>query len=97
MYLESPNSELWTYQDRGDVIVWSDTGETIMLTSNAAALCKILARELRGLPSLTAILFVSDALTKGWNTHQATQRVRLLRDSIPKQVNSKAPDSHIVD
>jgi|688.fasta_scaffold00432_38 hypothetical protein len=97
MYLDSPNSELWTYRDRGDVIVWSDTGETIMLASNAAALCKILLRELRGLPSLTAILFVSDALTKGWNKRQSTQRVHLLRNSIPKQFNSKAPDSHIVD
>ena len=97
MYLDSPNSELWTYRDRGDAIVWSDTGETIMLASNAAALCKILLRELKGLPSLTAILFVSDALTKDWNTHQATQRVRLLRESIPKHINSNTPDSHIVD
>lgn len=94
MYLDSPNADLWKYQDRGDVFIWSDTGETIMVSANAAALCKILVRELKGLPSLTAILFVSDALSKNWNSAQATRRVGLLKRSIQDRKASDASDSH---
>lgn len=99
MYLDSPTPELWRYQDRGDVFVWSDTGETIMLSIQAATLCTALARELNGLPSLTAILCISDALSKGWNTTQSTHRINVLRKSIQdrKQFNTPDSHSHIVD
>ncbi len=94
MYLDSPNSELWKYQDNGDVFVWSDTGETIMLASNAAALCKVLLRELNGLPSLTAILFISDALSKGWSTTLASKRVAILKRSVQDNKGHSDPKSH---
>jgi hypothetical protein len=99
MYLDSPNPNIWVYQDRGDAIVWADTGETIMLAAQAAALCKVLLAELSGLPSLTAILFVSDALSKGWNTRQAEARVGLLNQSIQsaKQNATENEHSHVSD
>ena len=99
MYLDSPNPNLWVYQDRGDAIVWADTGETIMLAAQAAALCKVLLAELSGLPSLTAILFVSDALSRGWNTRQAEARVGMLNKSIQsvKQNSTDNEHSHVSD
>jgi len=99
MYLDSPTPDLWKYQDRGDVIVWSDTGETIMLSIQAATLCTALSRELSGLPSLTAILCISDALSKGWNATQSTYRINVLRKSIQDRKHNTDRDSHshIVD
>ncbi|MBN8603817.1 MAG: hypothetical protein J0M26_22570 [Planctomycetes bacterium] len=99
MYLDTPNPSLWNYRDLGDVLVWGDTGETIMLAANAAALCQSLLRDLKGLPSLTAILFVSDALSKGWNRPLAYQRVELLRSSIASRTSKHDKDafSHVVD
>lgn len=99
MYLDSPNPELWKYQDRGDVFVWSDTGETIMLAANAAALCKVLLRELNGLPSLTAILFISDALSKGWSNTLASKRVAIIKGAIQDKKGNRdnKSHSHVVD
>lgn len=82
-YVVSPNPELWLISNAGDAFVWKDTETTAMLSAHMAAICKPLVTHLGGLPSLTAILFIIDALNKPWSEAIAVDR--LAKIIHPKQ------------
>ena len=74
-YVASPNPALWFSSNAGDALIWKDTGATAMMSAHLAAVCEPLAKQLGGLPSLTAILFIVDALNKPWSADIAASRI----------------------
>lgn len=61
-YLCRPDSQIWEYADDGDVIVWSDTGQTLAFSGQVGQVLEHLCEEFGGLPNLTATLFLVHVL-----------------------------------
>ncbi len=98
-YLDTPNPELWTYVDDGDAFVWTETGTTIAIAAHVGLVCSELVKHLGGLPSLTAILFVLDALSKGWSQEEAVSRIDRLTESVRREkgIRGRNAYSHLSD
>lgn len=77
-YFVSPAPTLWTIDETGEALEWKDSHSTALMLPHVNLLCRALAEQLKGLPSLTAILFTVDALSKGWSLQLAEQRVERL-------------------
>lgn len=77
-YFVSPVPELWAIDETGEAIEWKDQQCTAIMLPHLQILCRALADHPRGLPSLTAILFIVDALSKGWSMELADERVSQL-------------------
>ncbi len=90
-YVISPNPQLWYAADAGDAFVWQDNGLTAMFAAHLAEVCEPLAKQLGGLPSLTAILMIVDALSKPWTTSVANDRLSTIAYSqSPSAASSRA-------
>ncbi len=77
-YFTSPRTYLWKFDESCEAIVWGDTDVTILMLAHLQKLCRPLAVQLNGLPSLTALLFIVDALNKGWSSEEACSRLKTL-------------------
>ena len=95
-YFVSPAPELWAIDETGEAIEWRDTHSTALMLPHVNMLCRALAEQLKGLPSLTAILFTVDALSKGWSLALAEQRVERLVMASGDSKNGRFMQPHLV-
>ena len=79
-YVISPNPDLWNVTQNGEAFVWTDTERTAAMSVQVEAVCGPVLRKRAGLPSLTAVLFLVDAMTTPISLQTANARVdELLR------------------
>lgn len=64
----SPCPQVWKLADRGDVFVWSESGQTLAFAKELAEVIKAYALNGEGLPPITSILFIFAALRKHSST-----------------------------
>ncbi|MDX1925977.1 MAG: hypothetical protein SFV81_05640 [Pirellulaceae bacterium] len=74
-YAVSPNPDLWEVTENGEAFVWSDTHRTAALSVQVEAVCGPVLRKRGGLPSLTAVLFLIEAMTAPMDVATAKARV----------------------
>ncbi len=77
-YAVSPNPDLWNVTVNGEAFVWSDTGRTMALSVQVESVCGPVLQKRGGLPSLTAVLFLIEAMTTPMNLLSASARVEEL-------------------
>jgi hypothetical protein len=77
-YVISPNPDLWNVAENGEAFVWTDTNRTAAMSVQVEAVCRPVFRERGGLPSLTAILFLIEAMTTPISLPTAQARVEEL-------------------
>ena len=74
-YVVSPNPDLWEVTENGEAFVWSDTKRTAALSVQIESVCGPVLQKRGGLPSLTAVLFLIDAMTVPMDLSTAKARV----------------------
>ena len=74
-YVVSPNPDLWEVTENGEAFVWSDTQSTAALSVQIESVCGPVLQKRGGLPSLTAVLFLIDAMTAPMDLSTANARV----------------------
>ena len=94
-YFVSPEPQLWMIDEHGEAIDWKDSQSTAIMLPHLKLLCRAMADQLRGLPSLTAIVFIVDALSKGWTIELSEQRLSRLTNDPSKPGRPKHSTSHI--
>ena len=95
-YFVSPVPTLWAIDETGEALEWKDTQSTALMLPHVNLLCRALAEQLKGLPSLSAILFTVDALSKGWSAELAEQRVERLVRAAGDLKSAKAMQPQLV-
>lgn len=77
-YAVSPNPQLWNVTENGEAFVWSDTNRTAAFSVQVEAVCGPVLQKRGGLPSLTAVLFLIEAMTTPMKAKEANSRVEEL-------------------
>lgn len=77
-YAVSPNPDLWEVTENGEAFVWSDTHRTAAVSAQVEAVCRPVFQKRGGLPSLTAVLFLIEAMTAPMDMATAKARIREL-------------------
>ncbi len=77
-YFVSPLPAIWTIEETCEAIEWQEPHSTAMLLEHCQFLCRVLAQQLGGLPPLTAVIYVVDALSRGWSAELALARIQPL-------------------
>ncbi len=95
-FFVSPVPTLWTIDRKGEALEWTDSQTTALMLPHLNLICRALAEQLKGLPSLTAILFTVDALRKGWSLGLAEQRLGELLKVAGDQSGAKFMLPHLV-
>ncbi len=89
-YVVSPNPGLWNATENGEAFVWSDTKSTVAMSVQLAAVCTPVLQKRGGLPSLTAVLFLVEAMTKPMSVLAAKERIDELIRPLGKSVHEES-------
>jgi MoxR-vWA-beta-propeller ternary system domain bpX1 len=93
-YILSPNPALWELTSNGEALLWTKTQLTAALSVQLGTVCEPIFERRKGLPSLTAVLFVVDALCNPWTHELATQRIGELLSVIKRRQNTSSINSY---
>lgn len=77
-YFVSPVQAVWAIDQTGEAIEWKDHQCTAIMLQHVQRLCVKLASQLKGLPPLTTIVYIVDALSRGWTKELASDRLSRL-------------------